>query len=189
MSRPSKAVILAEDDLTGRFVYRCLSQLRQFRNPRYDIIVRRAPAGQGSGEQWVREQYANEVKAHRSASVQTALIAVIDADTRSVAHRTRQFQNALAEAGMSPRTVSERIVHLVPRRNIETWIVCLNGFMADEITDYSQPQNVPEPIKPVAEHIGPAAIRFFEWTRMNAPVQERCVPSLKSAIPEVRRLE
>src|SRR6267154_984381 len=108
MSKPSKAVILAEDEFTQRFIYRYLSRLRQFRNPRYDIRGRLPRKGQGSGEQWVREQYVNEVRAQRSKQVHTALVVVIDADIGEIGRRTRQFQDSIVRAGLSPRTAKER---------------------------------------------------------------------------------
>ena len=57
MSKPSKAVILARGSAHPKIVLPLLSRLPQFKNPLYDIRGRIAPAGQGSGEQWVRERY------------------------------------------------------------------------------------------------------------------------------------
>jgi hypothetical protein len=106
---------------------------------------------------------------------------VIDADTHEVSHRLQQLQAVLD---------GERIAHLIPKRNIETWVLCLNdrqpnGQPVNEDEDYkhhNETRNIDELIKP-------AAAAFFAWTRPNAVTPAYCVPSLRSAIPEVRRIE
>ncbi len=189
MGRASKAIVLAEDQFHQRFVYRYLSCLTQFRNPTHDIRGRIAPRGRGSGEQWVREQYASEVREHRSRAVQTALVVVIDADTNNVDRRTQQLRDTLAAAGLQSRTANERIVHLIPKRNIETWVVVLNGIATDETADFTVRQNVAASVTPLEAHIKPAANTLFDWSRPNAAPPAHCVDSLRRAIPEVRRLE
>jgi hypothetical protein len=71
---------------------------------------------------------------------------------------------------------------LIPKRNVETWVLCLGGRQVDENTDYSREGGIDELIKP-------AAITFFSWSRPNVTPPACCVPSLLAAIPEVRRLE
>jgi hypothetical protein len=41
----------------------------------------------------------------------------------------------------------------------------------------------------VDEKISAAAVTFFIWSRPNATLPPHCTPSLRDAIPEVRRLE
>jgi hypothetical protein len=96
--------------------------------------------------------------------------------------RTRQFEECLAAEGLSPRTSRERIVHLIPKRNIETWILNLNGHTVDEETDFSR-------YAAIDDLMVPAAQTLFEWTRPNAVPAPYCVPSLRWAINELRRLE
>jgi hypothetical protein len=132
----------------------------------------------------VRTQYAQAVKAYRAraARAQTSLVVAIDEDTADVAQRARQLGESLASEELSPRTSTERIVHLMPRRNIETWILNLNGHRVDEATDFSRDAEV-------EDLIVPAANTLFQWTRPNAVLPPHCVPSLRSAIDEIRRLE
>jgi hypothetical protein len=87
----------------------------------------------------VRERYAQAVRAYRERSqrAKTALIVAIDADAGEVSRRVRQLREALERADLAARTDVEVIVHLIPRRNVETWILCLDGQPVDEITDYS----------------------------------------------------
>lgn len=181
VARTSKAVVLAEDARHQRFVYRYLERLHYSEG---DIRPEPLPSGRGCGEQWVRERYANAVQAYRwrSARAWTALIVAIDADSGDLGRRLRQLQDALLRDSLAPRTDKERIVHLIPKRNVETWILNLNGRNVDEDTDYRREQRVDE-------QIANAASTFFDWTRPNATPPPHCVPSLLSAIPEVRRLE
>jgi hypothetical protein len=107
-----------------------------------------------------------------------ALIVVIDADAGEVARRRSQLEEQLQR----PRKAHERIVHFIPKRNIETWILCLDGEIVDEIEDHHSDRGI-------EDRIGSAARVFFDWTRPNASVPDRCVPSLRAAIPEAQRLE
>jgi len=178
MSKPSQFIVLAEDEIQQRFIRRFLQKL--YDSP--SIRNRDLPNSKGSGEQWVREQYAQEVKAYRnrSARAKTALIVAIDADTSEVSQRCRQLRETLKAADERPRTNEETIVHLIPKRNIETWIFCLNGKAVDETTDYSR--------RDVDGLIIDAASSFFDWTRSQATLPSHCVPSLVEAIPEANRL-
>ena len=181
MSKPSQVIVLAEDERHQRLVRQYLYQLGR---SRHDIRFEPLPNGRGCGEQWVRERYPKAVVSYRgrSARAETALIVAIDADTGDVGQRLRQLQKALDQAGIATRDEAEAIVHLIPKRTVETWVLCLSGRQVDENTDYSREAGIDELIKP-------AAITFFSWSRPNATPPALCVPSLLAAIPEVRRLE
>jgi hypothetical protein len=115
-------VILCEDLQSQVFIRRAL--LRRGVDSRRIRLVD-LPSGRGAGEQYVRQQYPGEVEAHRSqaAHMAAALVVHLDADPgHTVADRHRQLGDALAEAEQSPRQPQERIAHLVPKRNIETWV-------------------------------------------------------------------
>ena len=129
------------------------------------------PQGQGSGEQWVRLTYPAEVGAlrRRQAKARTALIVVIDADTGTVEYRLGQLDESLRHnqiESFDPH--SERVARLVPRRNIETWILCLNGESVDEETDYKGTRNNWNKLIP------PAAERLADWARSIVQVPTQC---------------
>ena len=181
MSRISQVVVLAEDRRHQRFVRYYLKRL-------YGAIPTTRfvdlPSGRGSGEQWVRDHYALEVQAFRSRSTRasTALIVLIDSDRGEIDGRVRQLRDALFQAHFQPRADPEKIVHLIPKRNLETWVLCLGGRAVDEQDDYSREEGIDAEI--------PAAARtFFEWSRLRSSVPAHCVPSLRAAFPEARRLE
>jgi hypothetical protein len=78
------------------------------------------------------ERYTQEVKAYRrrSASVKSALVVVLDADREEVPKRVSRLQDELVRANLGGRKRDEHIVHLIPRRAIETWVLCLSGLEA-----------------------------------------------------------
>ncbi len=135
--RRIRIVILCEDlqheVFCRRFFLRkgfSYHQLRTIRNPK----------GKGSGEQFVREHYAKEVRTYRSKSSyqSIALAVVIDADMYSVVQRLNQLDSALTEDSQQNRKQNEKIAIFVPKRNIETWIHFLREKEVDETTVYSK---------------------------------------------------
>lgn len=119
MGNPARVVVLAEDSRQQRFALRYLERLGY-----HSREVRRAdlPSGRGSGEQFVRKQYAKEVLAHRqrAASTNVALVVLIDADDKTVADHHTELRKELTDLSRDPRGVAERIVHLIPKWSIET---------------------------------------------------------------------
>ncbi|HEY85730.1 MAG TPA: hypothetical protein G4N96_11545 [Chloroflexi bacterium] len=101
---------------------------------RRKIRVRKNPKGRGAGEQFVRELYSLEVREYRRRSTyQTvALVAVMDADTRTVANSMSWLDQMLVDDFQQQRSADERIALLVPKRNIETWIQYFKTDVADE---------------------------------------------------------
>jgi hypothetical protein len=109
---------------------------------------------------------------------------MIDADTHTVQQRMGRLDQALHEAKVaSVDDAHEAIARLVPKRNIETWILCENGIAVDEATDYKY-----------ARHDWTQLIRkgvdtLYCWTRLNATVPESCVDSLRLALPQLLKLD
>lgn len=173
-------MVLVEDERQQRFVRRFLLAAKY---KAHEMAFEPVPRGSGSGEQWVRERYASVVRGFRSRSprAQTALVIAIDADAGSVEDRSRQLADGLRESALAAREPAERIVHLVPKRNIETWILCLNGAVIDEVTDYHG--------RKVDDQIKVAAQTLFDWSRPQGTVPAHCIPSLLAAITEVQRLD
>jgi len=180
IERIAKIVVLAEDLRQGNSVYHYLIRCGQHQR---SIVLRLAPRGQGSGEQYVRERYPIEVAyyRHRSRLRSAALATVLDADTGSVEEHERELTSALAAAGEAEREDAEAISVLIPKRNIETWILCLSGEIVDETTNYRGHPRIDEMIRP-------AAGGLYEWSRAGANVPASCVSSLRKGLGEVRRI-
>ncbi|MBF0477137.1 MAG: hypothetical protein HQK59_15205 [Deltaproteobacteria bacterium] len=130
-------VLLCEDSQHEAFIRRFLKRMGW--NTR-ELRVEKSPSAGGSAEQWVRQRFPIELKAYRRRRQQaaSALIAIIDADLRSVHDRITEFEDECNSMGMPFRTNDEAVAIFVPKRNIETWIHYLNGEEVNE--DYTYPK-------------------------------------------------
>jgi hypothetical protein len=144
MSKVSQYIILCEDMLQRVFVYRFLRNYDV--NPRAIFPVK-LPDGDGSGEKYVRTEYPNQIKAYRDrrsktkSTENTVLIVVIDADNGLVENRQKQLSDAARSVEVAPRSDDDLIVHLIPKRHIETWLAFLGkANNVDEETSY-KPQH------------------------------------------------
>jgi hypothetical protein len=179
--RIARIIQLVEDVNQENLLRRYLHQLGHDNRNMRPV---RVESGRGSGEQFVRERYAAEVRAIRGQLNRTraCLIVMIDADTGSTEDRRLQLERALRDADEPARNPAEPILNLIPKRNVETWILCLNSDLVSEITDYRHDPGID------AQSIKRAAKVLFSWTRPNCAVPEACVPSLQSCLVEFRRI-
>ena len=107
---------------------------------------------------------------------------MIDADTYTVQQRIDQLDQSLRNAGGSAiADDGEGIARLVPKRNIETWVLCLNNVQVNEDTDYKRQSDQ------WTELIRAAVGTLYEWTRPNAAVPESSVESLRIGTRELQR--
>ena len=182
MPKPSQVVILVEDRRHEMLVRR---YLRKRGMEPHQMTFVPFPSGRGSAEQWVRTRFAKEVSAYRQRRVRaaTALIIMIDADAHTVDQRVAQLARSLREAGSPPLQMDEPVARLIPKRNVETWILCLNEHQVDEMTDYKGTRHDWNDLVP------PASEALFQWTRRHAPLPAHCSDSLARGIIELRRLE
>lgn len=132
--RRAQLVLVCEDRQHEAFIRRFLessgSSTRRLR-------VEMNPKGRGSGEQWVRKTYATEVKRLRAKPHLFAqgLIVAIDQD-RPENDREAQLQEELRINNLSERMGGESIAHVIPARNIETWLAYLAGSDVNETIAY-----------------------------------------------------
>jgi len=108
---------------------------------------------------------------------------MIDADTRTVEDRLNQLDLALTDGGEQTVADTERIARLIPKRNVETWILCLNEQAVDEGTDYTETGSNWNKLIPQA------AERLSRWTRSTTEPPNYCVSSLRTGRRELRRLK
>jgi hypothetical protein len=181
MSNPSLVIVLAEDEhhrmLISRYLKKCGLNVHAIR-------IRPSPAGRGSAENWVRREFVKETEAYRirQARAGSALIVMIDADTLTVQDRFSQLDQALQDGGKQTVGGTEHIARLVPKRNVETWILCLNGQPVDEDNNYKTGRNN------WSELIPPAARTLRQWTRSTSEPPNHCVSSLRTGVQELKRL-
>ena len=135
----------------------------------------------GSGEKFVRNQYAKEVKTLRSKNYRSSLrlVVMIDADVETTEKHLQELATELEKAGLNERQSDEKIAVFIPKRNIETWIHYLMGTEVDETTAYAKfnhESNCKPYIENLAQNICPVGLP------LNAP------PSLHHACDELKRI-
>ena len=172
-----RIVLLCEDKQTDSFVRRFLQQ-RNIRGR--DVTTAPLPDGSQSGEQWVRERYPKELKAVRQRQ-DTFLIVVIDGDNNPTERRHEQLRLECDRLKIPSRTEKDRVLHIVPRRNIETWFAYLGGQDVDEHTQYPRLKGRE---RECAEHAKTLSRMCIEEQRLREPAP----PSLREACLEYRRL-
>lgn len=170
-NRYSQIIILCEDRQHEVFI-------RHFLKKRHNITARQirvviSPQGRGAGEQYVRREYPIQVKVLRQKHhLSKALVTMIDADILTVSERLKQLLPLPIE--------TEKIVRLVPKRNIETWIHYLNNELLsiNEIDTY-QKLDKESACKPGVE-------KLVNFCIIGLPAD--CLPSLQVACTELSRL-
>jgi len=174
-----EVVVLCEDLQQECFIRRFLQKRGR---QRYDFRPLISPAGRGSGEQWVRVRFPRELKAHRSriGRRSTWLIVATDADTQGVESRIRSFAHACDDAGVPFREQSERVIFVVPKRNIETWFAYLRGENPNERDTYPKYDSESDCRNDV--------VRLDEMCRQQR-LAPQPPPSLEFACNEFKRIE
>ncbi len=96
-----------------------------------------SPEGKGSAEQYVRDNFAEEVKNHRKYG--NVLIVVTDADNYTFDERLQTLNQTLTKNLYKQLSKDDKIIVLIPARNIETWFrYADNPEDCNENKDYKQ---------------------------------------------------
>jgi hypothetical protein len=142
--RYSQIVILCEDTQQESFIRRFLKKAHGIQ-PNL-LRVKKNPKSKGSGEQFVRNNYPEELKAlrQRQHRANTTLIVAIDADTSDTILIRETLNAACSDAGIEPNISKDNVAFVIPKRNIESWITWLNGGKVDETTAYPKLTNQSE---------------------------------------------
>lgn len=184
MHNPSSVIVLGEDACHTRLVYRFLLHVGILR---HQIRIETSPPGHGAGEQWVRESYVREVIAcrRRTASKgKTALVVVLDADTQEVKERLRGLAQSLVDNKQpSMDEKSDSVAHLIPKRNVETWILSLNKISVDESQDYKGTRNKSDWSKLIPE----ASRALYGLYKLDQAHNVVLIDSLRLGVQELRR--
>ncbi|MFP2932442.1 hypothetical protein ACLESO_46295 [Pyxidicoccus sp. 3LG] len=180
MGNSAQVVVLAEDRQHQTFAYNWLAR-RGF-GPR-QIRLLPVVSGRGAGEQDVRKRYPQEVEVHRRRAhhMGCQLVVVVDADTRSVQERVQQLDQALVEVHLEKRSEEDAICLLIPKQNVETWILFLLTGSANEEDDFKRPATKP------GDECRQAAQRLADTHPLPAPPAE-FLPSLQQGWRELKRV-
>jgi hypothetical protein len=175
--RVSHTVLLCEDDPQEQLVRRYLEKCGHRTGPR-DLIPRNASRSvQGGNVGWVLKQFPEELKfcRRRNVRVRTRLIVVADADNFTVDERRGHLD---PDGNL---TDADPVMVLIPKRHIETWIRAALGQAVNELDDYKKPELGKSQIRDAASQI-------HGWARDNPVPAPTCVPSLRQALPEWRKI-
>lgn len=179
-------VVLCEDSQARSFILQALRAYGFHRNAIRVVPLPSEVAG-GAGHGWVVAQYPGQVESVRKAGAATSLVAHIDADDRTVAQRHAQLRAACETAGVEPRSATEAVAELVPRRNIETWIYALDDELAGALA-LNEQDAFPKLKGREGDCVG-AARAFADHARHHTePVTTAQVPSLSDGLTEFRRV-
>jgi hypothetical protein len=187
MSKPTEVILLCEDYRQSSLVLAYLKKCGIHQRVRPLL----SPMGEGSAEHWVIRQYPIQVNAYRLAKARklTWLIVVVDADTGTVDRRIAQLDDGLKQSE-EPRlrelnVDKEAIGRLVPRRNIETWILALTGVTVSETENYKHMRTP----KDWAMLVPAASMKLYDLTRVNARLPKSLSDSLHRGIRELNSIE
>ncbi len=175
MSRRVQIVLLCEDTqheaCLRRFLFGMGWEMRAIR-------VEKAVTGRGSADQFVRQQFPRELKAHRTRHASQAFVTMMDGDRYGVEARLGQLNEACRAGGVDVRSLGERVAVFVPTWSIETGFAYLDGATVDEVrSDYPR---LPKE-RDCQRHVAALADRC----RARA-LRQPCPPSLEMACDEYR---
>ncbi|MDD2772388.1 MAG: hypothetical protein PHP45_01685 [Elusimicrobiales bacterium] len=135
-ARRARIVILCEDNQHEAFIRRFLYGMGWEGR---DLRIEKSPSASGSAEQYIRELFPKELPAYRkerNKGSNVALIAMIDADSKSADERIGEIRVECESRQIPFLNNNDAVVIAIPRRNIETWIRHLEGEIVDETTTY-----------------------------------------------------
>jgi hypothetical protein len=168
-NRYSQIVILCEDRQHEVFIRHFLKKRHKVTERQIRVMI--CPEGRGAGEQYVRREYQRQVKILRQKHhLSKALVTMIDADTQTVEERLNQLTPSPVEP--------EKIVRLVPKRNIETWIYYLEEQPVNEIDIYRKFDK--------ESACKPAVDKLVKFCITDLPTD--CLPSIQVGCIELHRL-
>ena len=171
----SEIVVICEGSVDATFVRTFLRKRGYKRNVHFLSY----PQGKGCGEQFVRKNYPVELKALRRWK-NKGLLVMLDADAGSVENRMRQLDEACDSVGVERRRNQEPVAFIVPKRNVETWLVYLHGGVWGEEEDYK---------KSVNDDLAKGAARkLHDMCYKDQKLLEPAPDSLKKSCDEWRRV-
>jgi len=134
LNKEYRYTVLCEDKLTQCFVRRFLIASGINGRKIYPLPLPVA----GCGEQYVREQFPQQLKALRAKNYNSnVLFTIIDADSYTYEEREKMLEDACKISETDLRKKTDNILLFIPKRNIETWIKHFGGEKVDEKTDYA----------------------------------------------------
>jgi hypothetical protein len=183
--RVSQTIVICEDEAHQRLTKAYLKRCGLPADPPMVKWLVANREQQGGNDAWVLSRFPKELHAcrQRSKRAKTLLVVLIDADSNTVENRRRQLLERAKSEGIDEWGSNEPVVLLIPKRHIETWIRVLLGETVTEEEDCKS-------WKPTdKDDYRRAAQTVFDWSRPNATAGPSCVPSLRGALPEWKKID
>jgi hypothetical protein len=177
MSGAVNVVLLCEDKLLSA----CARRFLEHRRFKISEVPRPPKNAGGSRKQWITEEYPRQMKVVRQRQ-EVALIVCTDADELTVGERIAELDKACEKAGIDPRKPEEKILMVVPKWHIETWLSYLDGNSVDEEKRLPHSYNGQE--KKCKDPVN----ALVEMCTKRQILQEPAPPSLKAACEEYKKL-
>jgi hypothetical protein len=191
MTRLSWIYVLAEDERQRQFLYRFMASAGfNLRQTSFEL----SPSGQGSAEQWVRQNYARLTRKCRARNARhsrqsTGMLVMLDADNRSVQERLGELDaELLSENFPGYDSANDSIARLVPKWSIETWILYLSsdGKFKPPLSEDKPYKNSMTPNQ-WTELIPRASKTLCAWTKPSAALPRNLISSLRHGLEEIPR--
>ena len=180
----AEIILLCEDTQTDSFVRNFLKH-RNF--GRYDIDTCPLSNGSGAGKQWVLERYPEQLQLIRKKK-NAYLIVIIDADKDTIDDCHKRLEAACRDKSIPPRDKKDsNVLHIIPRRNIETWLAYLDNRNVDEFEDYRKLKSKNRKLK-YKSNCKEYAKHLHDMCRAQK-LREPAPPSLQGACIEYRKLK
>jgi hypothetical protein len=182
--KASLIILLCEDELHARLVRAYMKECGLEQQERYVRALVASRMQHGGNIDWVLRAFPGQLHAcrQRQKKARTLLVVVADADKFTVEDRRRHLNDRLKEEGYEELKPEDPVVVLIPRYHVETWINALLGNAVAEGDDCKDWK------KATKEEVRRAARTAYEWARPNATPGPTCLPSLRSALSEWRKL-
>lgn len=179
MARPVRSYLLCEDVGQELFFRPILDRLLGRRT-----VVWPKPRLKG-GHTFVKDNLPHVAKlVRRKASEALALVVVVDADSMGFKARLEEIRT---KGNLTGATWERHVALCIPSRNIETWVLWLNGEQElDERTDYSK--RVKNQRGGAADSIREASQAWFDRDTGRRAIEETRLPALTHARAEIDRL-
>jgi hypothetical protein len=105
------------------------------------IEAKRNPRGKGSGFDYVRNVFAEEVRAMTSYREGRGVLALMDEDGKGIENRRSWVNSHLEELKLPESDCAEGRCLVLTKRNVETWVYWLTGFRLGEEWGVSETGN------------------------------------------------
>ena len=108
------------------------------------------------------------------------MIVCLDADRDSLEKARNDLGKSIQSKGVDNVAPHEGVVILIARRNIESWLECLEGREANEDDDYGHR-------KGKEGEVGQAVKKMMAFVRGTESMPNDVLPSIRGAVEVIRR--